>query len=148
MNILHAVVMSIVLHWHCIIVGSHADHSVPQQIPPSVNIIVRNTDFLPREERPDHSIFPGTQESSSQKDATFLGISIKKMADLIPFAMVAACYQQVPNVTIVALGAILVGISLKNSVVRKKVLSCYHFYKKWLGVLKEKVHKTYVLYEQ
>lgn len=120
------------VYWYSLLIGTHPQEAVPPVA--NVNITIRSMDFLPEERIQPSSIMM----ESSPKESSFLGLSIKKMADLVPFALVAACYQQVPNVTLAVLGGILVCVSLKNGMVRKKVRLCYKFYKQWMNRLAKK----------
>lgn len=74
-------------------------------------------------------------ESESDASATFLTrakkrisrIKMKDLIELAPFAIVAKCYTDAPNLTMAALGVTLVVIALRNAYIEKKAKKAMRF---------------------
>ncbi len=52
-------------------------------------------------------------------------INLRNLVDLAPFAIVAKCYTESPNLTMVALGVTLIIISLRNQYIQRTVKKQY-----------------------
>lgn len=52
-------------------------------------------------------------------------INLRNLVDLAPFAIVAKCYTESPNLTMVTLGVTLIIISLRNQYIQRTVKKQY-----------------------
>lgn len=52
-------------------------------------------------------------------------INLRNLAELAPFALVAKCYSEAPNLTMAMLGATLIVISLRNQYIQRTVKKQY-----------------------